>query len=277
MLVEERRGGTILHLRDLKKRGERIVALTAYDCPTARAEEEAGVDFILVGDSMVMAVMGEDTTLGATMDLLVAHTKAVRRGAPGTLTVGDMPFGSYQASVEDAVRNASRFLSEGGADAVKLEGAGPRILERVCALVESGIPVMGHVGLLPQSVKTTGGYRVTPASATDRLVNEARALEAAGVFALVIESVEEAVGRDVTASVSIPTIGIGAGRFTDGQILVASDMLGLTPGFEPRFLRRYAQLYDAMVGAVRSYAADVRSGGFPGRGQVYSPTGEDSR
>lgn len=210
------------------------------------------------------------------MDLLVAHARAVRRGAPGTLVVGDMPFGSYQASVEDAVRNASRFLSEGGADAVKLEGAGPRTLERVAALVESGIPVMGHIGLLPQSVRLTGGYRVTSAQATDRLVGEARALEAAGVFALVVESVEESVGRDVTASVSVPTIGIGAGRFTDGQILVASDMLGLTPGFEPRFLRRFAQLYDAMVGAVRSYASEVRSGGFPSRGQVYSPVEDDS-
>lgn len=276
MRSEDRGRGTIQRLLDLKRRGERIVALTAYDCPTAKAEEEAGVDFILVGDSMVMAVMGEETTLGATMDLLVAHARAVRRGAPGTLVVGDMPFGSYQASVEDAVRNASRFLSEGGADAVKLEGAGPRTLERVAALVESGIPVMGHIGLLPQSVRLTGGYRVTSAQATDRLVGEARALEAVGVFALVVESVEESVGRDVTASVSIPTIGIGAGRFTDGQILVASDMLGLTPGFEPRFLRRFAQLYDAMVGAVRSYASEVRSGGFPSRGQVYSPVEDDS-
>jgi 3-methyl-2-oxobutanoate hydroxymethyltransferase len=269
MPAEQAKRATVHLLAERKRKGERIVSLTAYDCPTARIEEEAGVDFILVGDSIAMAVMGEESTLTATMDLLVAHSRAVRRGAPSTLVVGDMPFGSYQASDEDAVRNASRFLSEGGMDAVKLEGGSSRTLSRARAVIESGIPVMGHVGLLPQSVRAFGGYPVMGAAHRDQLLSEALALEEAGAFALVIESVEEEVAREITGGLSIPTIGIGAGRFTDGQILVVNDMLGLSKGFEPRFLRRYADLHGAILQAVGGYSADVRSGAFPGRENVY--------
>jgi 3-methyl-2-oxobutanoate hydroxymethyltransferase len=269
MPAEQAKRATVHLLAERKRKGERIVSLTAYDFPTARIEEEAGVDFILVGDSIAMAVMGEESTLTATMDLLVAHSRAVRRGAPSTLVVGDMPFGSYQASDEDAVRNAARFLSEGGMDAVKLEGGSARTLSRARAVIESGIPVMGHVGLLPQSVRAFGGYPVIGSRHRNQLLSEALALEEAGAFALVIESVEEEIAREMTGELSIPTIGIGAGRFTDGQILVVNDMLGLTEGFEPRFLRRYADLHGTIMQAISGYARDVRSGAFPGRENVY--------
>jgi 3-methyl-2-oxobutanoate hydroxymethyltransferase len=265
------RKGTIQLLAEKKRRGEKIVSLTAYDCPTARIEELAGVDFILVGDSAAMAVHGRDTTLGATMDMMITHTRAVRKGAPGTLVVGDMPFGSYQCSDEQAVASAIRFLAEGGADAVKLEGGNPRSVSRVKAIADSGIPVMGHTGLLPQSVKATGGYRVVTAASADRLHAEAGALEEAGAFALVIESVEEGVARDLTRAVGIPTIGIGAGRYTDGQILVVTDMLGLSPEFDPRFLRRYADLHGIILQAVSKYMEEVRTGVFPGPENTYSP------
>ncbi len=269
--MAEARRGTIRLLAEKKGKGERIVALTAYDALTARIEEKAGVDFILVGDSAAMAVYGRDTTLSMTTDLMVAHTAAVRAGAPGTLVVGDMPFGSYQASDEQAVMSAVRFLSEGGADAVKLEGANSRCLDRVAAIVGSGIPVMGHVGLLPQSVKAFGGYRVIGAESAAGLMEEVRLLEEAGAFAVVLESMEEEAGRAVTRSAVIPTIGIGAGRFTDGQILVVTDMLGLDPGFSPKFLKRYADLDSVIRKAVESYASDVRSGSYPGPGNTYSP------
>jgi 3-methyl-2-oxobutanoate hydroxymethyltransferase len=265
--------GTIQLLGDKRKRGEKIVSLTAYDFPTARIEELAGVDFILVGDSAAMAVHGQGTTLGATMDMMIAHTRAVRAGAPNTLVVGDMPFGSYQGSDEQAVASAVRFLAEGEADAVKLEGGNPRSLSRARAIMESGIPLMGHIGLLPQSVRATGGYRVVTSASAERLLAEAMSLEAAGAFAIVIESVEEALARDLTRAIGIPTIGIGAGRYTDGQILVVSDMLGLTPDFDPKFLRRYADLHSTILQAVTSYAEDVRSGSFPGPENTYSPTG----
>jgi 3-methyl-2-oxobutanoate hydroxymethyltransferase len=258
-----------------KARGERIVSLTAYDHATAALEEKAGVDFILVGDSYGMAVLGMPTTLGVTMDMLIPVVRAVRRGAPSTTVVADMPFGSYQASDEAAVENAVRFTAEGGADAVKLEGGSPRPLSRARAIIESGIPVMGHVGLLPQSVMMTGGYRVVGADQAGRVLSEALALQEAGAFAVVLESMEEELAGRVTRELTIPTIGIGAGRLTDGQILVVTDMLGLNPGFEPRFLRRYADLSSAASEAIGRYAADVRSGSFPARENCYSPLRED--
>jgi len=269
--------GTVQFLRDKKRRGEKIVSLTAYDFPTAAVEERAGVDFILVGDSVAMAVHGRKTTLEATMDMMILHTRAVRAGAPGTLVVGDMPFGSYQGSDEQAVAGAVRFLAEGGADAVKLEGGGPRAVSRVAAIVDSGIPVMGHVGLLPQSVRATGGYRVVTSASVDRLLTEGRALEEAGAFAVVVESVEEAVAREITSALGIPTIGIGAGRFVDGQILVVNDMLGLDPCFEPRFLKKYADLNSAILAAVECYSEEVRSGSFPSPENVYSPVEDGDR
>jgi 3-methyl-2-oxobutanoate hydroxymethyltransferase len=267
---------TVQDIRDKKARSERIVSLTAYDFPLARMEESAGVDFILVGDSMAMAVLGEETTLGATVGMMLPHVRAVRRGAPDTLIVADMPFGSYQVSDDLAVESAVRFLSEGGADAVKLEGGSPRPLSRARAIMESGIPVMGHVGLLPQSVRSTGGYRVVGASQAGRVMDEARALEEAGVFAVVLESIEEPIARDVTRALSIPTIGIGAGRFTDGQILVVNDMLGMTRGFEPRFLKKYADLDSVITQALESYAREVREGIFPDSRHTYSAIKENS-
>lgn len=262
---------SVLSLREKKRAGVPIVSLTAYDAPTAGIEEEAGVDFILVGDSMATAVLGEETTLAATMDLMIRHTRAVRLGAPGTLVVGDMPFGSYQCSEESAVSNAVRFLVEGGADAVKLEGGSGRSLERVRAILDSGIPVMGHIGLLPQSVRKTGGYRVVGSGASEDLVVEAAALADAGVFAIVLEGVEEAVAKEITGSIEVPTIGIGAGRFTDGQILVVNDILGLTPEFRPRFVKRYADLHGIILAAVETFSREVREGTFPGREHCYKP------
>lgn len=262
-------GMTVPDFRARKAGNGRIVSLTAYDYPTALLEQQAGVDFILVGDSIAMAVMGEETTLGATVDMMLPHVRAVRRGAPDTFIVADMPFGSYQASDGQAIDSAVRFLAEGGADAVKLEGGSDRPLSRARALVESGIPVMGHVGLLPQSIRSSGGYRAVGRDQAPRVTGEALALEAAGCFALVLESMEEAVARDITQSLSIPTIGIGAGRFTDGQILVVNDMLGLTPGFEPRFLKKYADLASTISSAFAEYAREVREGVFPSARHAY--------
>lgn len=265
---------TVSDFAGMKAEGRRIVSLTAYDFPTALLEQEAGVDFILVGDSVAMAVLGEETTLGATVEMMLPHVKAVRRGAPGTFVVADMPFGSYQASDERAVDSAVRFMAEGGADAVKLEGGAPMPLTRAAAIIASGIPVMGHVGLLPQSIRASGGYRAVGAGQAGRVMAEARALEEAGAFAVVLESVEEAVARDVTAALSVPTIGIGAGRFTDGQILVVSDMLGITRGFEPRFLKKYADIGALAGRAISEYADEVRNGSFPEARHAYAPLRE---
>jgi 3-methyl-2-oxobutanoate hydroxymethyltransferase len=252
-----------------KKKGERIVSLTAYDYPTARLEEDAGIDFILVGDSIAMAVFGEETTLTADLDVMIAHTRSVRRGAPGTLVIGDMPFGSYECSDPQAVMNAARFLSEGGADAVKLEGGNNRIVSRVRAIIDSGIPVMGHVGLLPQSIRRTGGYKVIYSDMKESLFQEALALQEAGVFAMVIEGVEEELAGQLTKELVVPTIGIGAGRFTDGQILVVNDMLGMSGGFRPKFLKVYADLGSEISRALREYAEEVRGGQFPLEEHVY--------
>ena len=260
---------TVRTLKRKKTAGEPIVALTAYDATTAMLEEQAGVDLILVGDSMNMVVLGEETTLTANLDVMLAHTRAVARGAPKTLVVGDMPFGSYERSDSQAVKNAIRFLAEGSAHAVKLEGGNRMAISRVRAIVESGIPVMGHLGLLPQSVRLSGGYRVVRREGLDRLLAEAAALEEAGAFSIVLESVQEDVAAEVTAATSLPTIGIGAGREVDGQILVVNDMLGLTPRFSPKFLKRYAELIPLIERALRDYAEEVRAGGFPGEEHVY--------
>jgi len=257
-----------------KKRGEKIVSLTAYDCPTARLEEEAGLDFILVGDSMAMAVFGDETTLSADIDVMIAHTRAVRRGAPNTLVVGDMPFGTYECSDSQAVMNAVRFLARGGADAVKLEGGNRRMLSRVSAIIDSGIPVMGHLGLLPQSIRKTGGYRVVYSKDREQLFQEALALQEAGIFALILEGVEEKLAGELTRELRIPTVGIGAGRYTDGQILVVTDMLGLSGDFRPRFLKVYAELGSAIRSAVESYSSEVREGAFPGEEHAYHPREE---
>ncbi len=251
-------------LIEKKRRGEKIVMLTAYDASMARLFERAGIDLLLVGDSLGMVIMGCETTLPVTLEAMIHHTRAVSRGAKRALVVADMPFLTYQVSVAEAVRNAGRLIQEGGAAAVKLEGGRP-MLETVSRLVEVGIPVMGHLGLVPQSVHRLGGFRRQARRQQDaeQLTQDARALEQAGAFALVLEAIPDEVARSVTAELGIPTIGIGAGPHCDGQVLVSYDALGLYEGAVPAFVKQYARLGELMLEAARQYAADVRAGRFP--------------
>lgn len=263
---------TVTAIRARKGPGvERLICLTAYDHPTALLLDEAGVDILLVGDSLGMVVLGYENTLPVTMEEMIHHTRAVARARPRAFVLADMPFMSYQASVEDAVRNAGRLIKDGGADGVKLEGGAVRV-PAVTTIVAAGIPVMGHLGLTPQSVLAFGGFRVQGRgpTAADRLVADARVLEEAGCFALVLEGMPAAVAQRVTAEVSIPTIGIGAGPACDGQVLVIHDLLGATPVRPPKFVRRYADLGAVTVDAARRFIADVRSGAFPSAGETYS-------
>lgn len=248
-----------------KARGEKIVALTCYDALFARLLDAAGVDVLLVGDSVHQVLGGAASTLGASVEQMIYHGRMVRRGTAHALLVIDMPFLSYQVSVEDAIRNAGRVLKETGAEAVKLEG-GAAMAPTVAALVERGIPVMGHLGLTPQSVHALGGYRVQgrDAATATRLKEDAAALEAAGAFALVLELVPTTVAGEISAALTIPTIGIGAGPACDGQVLVLPDMLGLNEGFEPKFLKHFAHLADDVRAAVRQFGEDVRDGAYPG-------------
>jgi 3-methyl-2-oxobutanoate hydroxymethyltransferase len=248
----------------MKKRGEKIVMITAYDYPSARLVEEAEVPLILVGDSLGMVVLGYDSTVPVTMEEMLHHVKAVVRGTKRAHVVADMPFMSYQASPADALRNAGLLLKEGGAQSVKLEG-GERVAETVRMMVEAGIPVMGHLGLTPQSINQLGGYKVqgkTPAAAV-RLVNDARALQEAGAYAIVLETVPAQVAQVISEKLTIPTIGIGAGAGCDGQVQVFHDLLGLFTDFIPKHARRYTEAGKAIVDAVRAYADDVREGRFP--------------
>ena len=249
---------------------KKITCLTAYDYPTARLMDEAGVDVVLVGDSMAMVALGYDSTLPLTVEESVHHTKAVRRGVERALVVADMPYGSYHGEIHEALRNAMRFVKEAGAEAVKVEG-GERRLEIIARLTEAEIPVMGHVGLTPQSVNTLGGYRVqgkTPATA-EQILRDARSVEAAGAFAIVLEALPRELAAEITLTVRIPTIGIGAGPDCDGQILVLHDMLGLTFQEPPKFARRYASVGEVISSAVREYCADVQSGSFPSDAESY--------
>jgi len=261
---------TVSDVRAFKQRGEKFVMLTAYDTPSARLLDEAGIPVILVGDTMGMVLLGYGSTVPVTMDDVVHHTAAVARGTTNALVVGDMPFLSYQVSVEDGMRNAGRLLQEGGANAVKLEGAG-RSLELVERLVEAGIPVMGHVGLTPQSVNQLGGYKVQGRTeeARHKLVEDAKSLEAAGVFSLVLEAVPERLAAEVTASLEVPTIGIGAGRACDAQVLVWHDFLGITTGPAPKFVKRYANLAKEIGSAARRFAREVADGTYPGPEHEY--------
>src|ERR1700757_553899 len=241
---------------------KKITCLTAYDYPTARIVDEAGVDVILVGDSLGMVVLGYDSTLPVTLEEMIHHTRAVRRGTRRALVVADMPYGTYHADTPESLRNAVRFVKEGGAEAVKVEG-GERRLELIARLTEAEIPVMGHVGLTPQSMNALGGYRVQgkTVDSAEQLLRDARAVEAAGAFAVVLEAVPRELAAQITRELRIPTIGIGAGPDCDGQILVLHDMLGLTFSQTPKFARQYADLGEAISGAVRQYADDVRGGG----------------
>ncbi len=239
---------------------EKIVMVTSYDYPFSRMIEEAKVDVVLVGDSVGSVVLGYKNTIPVTMDEMIHHTKAVSRALETPLIVGDMPFMSYQQSIEEAVKNAGRFLKEGGAEAVKLEG-GKVFSNTIKAIVSSGIPVMGHIGLTPQFVNEIGGYKVQRAE--KRLMEDAEALVEAGVFSIVLECVPETIGKKITESVPVPTIGIGAGRFCDGQVLVLHDILGLLPQFRPKFVKRYENFYEKGVKAIKKFKEEVKSGLFP--------------
>ena len=248
-----------------KAEGRKIMMLTAYDYPSARLADRAGVDIVFVGDSLGMTVLGYDTTIPVTMEEMIFHVKAARRGVTKALLLADMPFGSYQACPEDAVRNATRLMKEAGAAAVKLEGGAP-VAATVLRLTQAGMPVMGHLGLTPQSIHLMGGNRLQGAGAeeAERIIDDARALEQAGAFAVVLETIPAALAREVTAALSIPTIGIGAGPNCDGQVTVWHDMLGITPGRAFRHTRRYAELGREMEEAITRYAQEVREQTFPG-------------
>lgn len=263
--VSNRKKVTTHSLRAKKERGEPISMLTAYDYPTALAIDRAGVDAILVGDSLGMVVLGYENTLPVTMDDMLHHCKAVARGATIAHLVGDMPFMSYQVSTAEAVRNAGRFLQEAGMDAVKLEG-GREVAATIEAIVAAGIPVMGHLGLTPQSVHKLGGYKTQgkTAEAARRLIEDAHILEDAGCYAVVLEAVPDRVAELISHRLHIPTIGIGAGAGCDGQVLVTHDLLGLFDRFTPKFVRQYAQLHAEMSRAFTAYVADVRQHQFPG-------------
>ena len=255
---------TAPRIADMKRRGEIIAAVTAYDFPTARLADEAGVDLLLVGDSLGTVVLGYETTLPVTVGDVLHHTRAVTRARPMALVVSDMPFLSYQVSPEQAVANAGRFVQEGGADAVKLEG-GERVVPAIRRLVEIGIPVMGHLGLTPQSVLAFGGYKVQARGEADqeRLLREARMLQEAGCFSLVLEGIPARLGGMVSREIEIPTIGIGAGANCDGQVLVSHDLLGFYLGRSPKFVRRYADLAGTVREAMTRYVSDVKTRAFP--------------
>ena len=263
--ASQRKKVTTLTLRQKKERGEPITMLTAYDYPTALSMDQAGVDAILVGDSLGMVVLGYANTLPVTMEEMLHHCRAVSRGAQSALLIGDMPFMSYQADVNDAVRNAGRFLQQAGMDAVKLEGGRERA-DAVRAIVSAGIPVMGHLGLTPQSVNQLGGFRPQgkTAPAAKRLLEDALLLEEAGCFSLVLESVPARLAEHISRKISIPTIGIGAGVGCDGQVLVTHDLLGLFDRFTPKFVKKYADFHGEMKRAFGEYLAEVQSRQFPG-------------
>jgi 3-methyl-2-oxobutanoate hydroxymethyltransferase len=265
-------------LAELKRRGEKIVMVTAYDAPSARIADAAGVELILVGDSAAMVMLGHDSTVPASMDEMMMLTRAVVRGAKRPIIVADMPFGSFQVSDERALENAVRFIKVAGAAAVKLEGAGPS-LSRVRAIVDAGIPVMGHIGLTPQSATALGGFKAQGRTAAKarKLVDDAVALQAAGCFALVLEAVPAVVAAEVTRRLTIPTIGIGAGAACDGQVLVWHDLLGLYEGHAPRYLKRYAEIGVEIKRALEAYADDVRSGRFPEEQHTYAMPEEELR
>ncbi len=261
---------TVPDIIRMKEQGEKIAVLTAYDYLTAQMQDEAGIDIILVGDSAGMVVAGFETTLPVTMEMMLNYTAAVKRGTNFALLVADMPFNSYQTDPRDAIMNAGRFLKEAGAEAIKLEG-GEEMAPTISKMVKSGIPVMGHLGLTPQSIHQFGGYHLVggEAESANKLIENAKILEQAGVFSLVLEKIPALVAGEITKILSIPTIGIGAGVDCDGQVLVAHDMLGIFDKFKPRFVRRYAELGNAMRDAFKNYRNDVKSKGFPSEDESY--------
>lgn len=261
---------TTHHLREMKKRGEKIAMLTAYDYSMASVIDQAGVDAILVGDSASNVMVGNRTTLPMTVDQMIYHGKSVMNGAKRALVVIDMPFGSYHASPAEAVNNAVKIMRETEADALKLEG-GIEIIDSVTAILNAGIPIMGHLGLMPQSINKYGTYglRAKDEEESGKLMEDARILEEAGCFSIVLEKIPASLAGEVAKERSIPIIGIGAGSQVDGQVLVLQDMLGLNKGFSPKFLRRYANLYDEITTAVQQYSKDVKSSEFPSPEESY--------
>lgn len=268
--MTERKKVTVPRVVAKKAAGDKITMVTAYDYPAARLVDRAGVDIILVGDSLGMVVLGYEDTTKVTMDEMLHHSRAVARARPRALVVGDMPFGTFQASADDAVRNAVRFVQEGGAEAVKLEG-GQAVASAAASILAAGIPVMGHIGLTPQSIHALGGYRVQgrTSESESQLLRDAASLEAAGVFAVVLEGIPLKLGRRITEALRVPTIGIGAGPYCDGQVLVLHDLLGFFDGFAPKFAKAYADLNTVIVEAVERFRADVEAGAFPDREHSY--------
>jgi len=261
---------TASQIKEMKRQGEKIAMVTAYDYPMAKLVDEAGMPIILVGDSLGMVVLGYESTIPVTMDEMIHHTKAVVRGAKHALIIGDMPFMTYHISTEDALRNAARFIQEGGAQAVKLEG-GETVAEKVSRIVVAGIPVQGHIGLTPQSIHQLGGYKVQgkTAEVAARLLNDAKALESAGVFSIVLECIPTPLAKLITERVSVPTIGIGAGKHCDGQVQVISDLLGLYTDFVPKHAKQYTKLHESISTSVSDYISEVKTGKFPTPKQSY--------
>jgi 3-methyl-2-oxobutanoate hydroxymethyltransferase len=261
---------TISTIREMKTKGEKITMLTAYDYSTALVVDEAGIDMILVGDSLGMVMLGYDSTIPVTMDDMIHHTKAVTRAAKYAMVIGDMPFMSYQASQDEAIINAGRIMKEAGAQGIKLEG-GRDVAEITRRIVSAGIPVMGHLGLTPQSVHQLGGYKVQgkKKEAAQKMIEDAKILEEAGAFSVVLECVPEKLAEEITASLAIPTIGIGAGVHCDGQVLVVSDMLGMFEKFTPKFVKKYANLNVDITEAIGTYIDEVKSEVFPGKEQSF--------
>lgn len=262
---------TIREIKEMKVRGEKIPMLTAYDYVTAKLVDAAGIPLILVGDSLGMVVLGYESTIPVRIEEMLHHTRAVLRGTKRALVVGDMPFMTYHTAISTALENAARFIQDGGAQAVKLEG-GIRVAETVRKIVDCGIPVMGHIGLTPQSVHQLGGFKVQGKTApeAERLLKDARAVEEAGAFSIVLECVPAPLARLITQQLSIPTIGIGAGPYCDGQVQVISDILGLFPDFLPRHAKRYAKLTEVIAAAIASYQNEVKEGTFPTAAQSYT-------
>lgn len=260
----ERKKIAITDLQNKKRDGRKITMLTAYDYPMARLVDEAGIDSILVGDSLGMVVLGMDSTVPVTMDEMIHHAKAVRRGTRYAFLIGDMPFMSYQVSKEEAVRNAGRFMKEAGCDAIKLEG-GEEVLDATIAIVNAGIPVLGHLGLTPQTISKLGGFKVQgkDAKGANKILEQAIALERAGCFAIVLECVPDKLAQLITKKLAIPTIGIGAGPYCDGQVLVTNDMVGLFDRFVPKFVKQYVKLSDVISEGLKKYRDEVEKGIFP--------------
>jgi len=262
---------TIAELQNKKKQGKKITLLTAYDYPSANLLEKAGIDIILIGDSLGMSVLGYDSTTLVTMDEMIHHAKAARRGAKNAFLVGDMPLKGCQGAVSDVVKNAQRFMKEAGCDAVKIEGAGGEALDKVKAIIKSGIPVMGHVGLTPQTADKLGGFKVQgkDAETAGKIISEAKLLETAGCFSVILECVPAELAGTITQSLNIPTIGIGAGVNCDGQALVTNDLLGLFDKFKPKFVKRYVDLSEAMLAAFMAYKEEVEKSVFPSKEYSY--------